>query len=79
MYVVTTYRAEEDAEHRSAVNSEMQSRPGGAQDAPGGIPRPGGVWPPADFPTTVITSRVRACEEIGSAAGAVIHFRLAWR
>jgi negative regulator of sigma E activity len=43
MYVVTTYHAEEDAAHRSAVNGEMQNQPGEAQQAPGGIPRPGGV------------------------------------
>jgi hypothetical protein len=43
MYVVTTYHAEEDAAHRSDVNNEMQSQPGDAQSAPGGIPRPGGV------------------------------------
>ncbi len=43
MYVVTAHRADEEAAHRSAVNSEMQSQPGGTQQAPGGIPRPGGV------------------------------------
>jgi hypothetical protein len=43
MYVATMHRADEDAAHRSAVNSEIQSQPGGTQQAPGGIPRPGGV------------------------------------
>jgi hypothetical protein len=43
MYVATMHRADEDAAHRSAVDDEMQSQPSGAQEAPSGIPRPGGV------------------------------------
>ena len=44
MYVATIHRVDEDAARRSAVNGEMQNPPGGAaQEAPGGIPRPGGA------------------------------------
>jgi hypothetical protein len=43
MYVVAAHRADEEAAHRSAVNSEIQKPSNGTQDAPGGIPRPGGA------------------------------------
>jgi hypothetical protein len=43
MYAVTIHRADEEAAHRSAVNSEIQSQTAGAQDVAGGIPRPGGA------------------------------------
>jgi hypothetical protein len=43
MYVVTVHRADEEAVQHSASNSVTQSQPGGTQDAPGGIPRPGGA------------------------------------
>jgi hypothetical protein len=43
MYAVTTHRADEDAARHSSINDMTQGQAGGAQKAPGGIPRPGGV------------------------------------